>query len=160
MVRIPAGSFRMGCVSGKDCNDNEKPVHTVHITSFELGKYEVTFAQYDTCVNDGGCRHKPDDRGWGRGNRPVINVSWEDAQAYVKWLSAKTGEHYRLPSEAEWEYAARGGTSGPYSFSGQISTDKANYDGNYTFDGSEQGAYRGKTVNEELADYVVQKADS
>lgn len=67
MVRIPAGSFKMGCVSGRGCNNNEKPVHTVRVRAFEIGKYEVTFAEWDACVADGGCKHRPDDEGWGRG---------------------------------------------------------------------------------------------
>jgi hypothetical protein len=77
-----------------------------------VGKYEVTFAQWDACRADGGCAgHQPDDRGWGRDRRPVIGVSWRDATAYVAWLAAKTGKPYRLLSEAEWEYAARAGTT-------------------------------------------------
>lgn len=110
MVVVPAGRFQMG-----DLNDvapkNEKPVHTVKIAyPFAVGKYEVTFAEWDACVADGGCTHQPDDEGWGRGNRPVINISWQDAQQYVAWLSRKTGHPYRLLSEAEWEYVARAGT--------------------------------------------------
>ena len=100
------------------------------IPAFDLGKYEVTFAQWDACVSDGGCGgHKPDDQGWGRGTRPVIGVSWGDAKAYVAWLSRKTGKQYRLPSEAEWEYAARAGTTTPFSFGQTITTEQANYDG-------------------------------
>ena len=77
---------------------------------FAVGVYEVTFAEWDACESDDGCGWLgPDDEGWGRGRRPVINVSWHDAQAYVRWLS-ETGEEYRLLSESEWEYVARGGT--------------------------------------------------
>ena len=111
MVVIPVGRFRMGCVSGRGCWDNEKPVREVSIALFELSRYEVTFAEYDRFAAATG-RERARDAGWGRGRRPVINVSWEDAVAYTQWLSSKTGKRYRLPNEAEWEYAARAGTTG------------------------------------------------
>ena len=127
MVVIPAGRFQMGCVSGVDCDDDEKPVHEVRLRSFALSKYEVTFAEWDACVSAGGCRrYRPEDEGWGRGNRPVINVSWEDAQAYVSWLSEQTGAPYRLPSEAEWEYSARAGSRTKYSWGNDIGRNRAN----------------------------------
>ncbi len=113
MVVIPAGSFIMGSpVSEKGRNIKyEGPPHRVTIPrAFALGKYEVTFAEWDACARGGGCNYRPSDRGWGRGNRPVINVSWDEAKTYLRWLSGKTGKEYRLPSEAEWEYAARAGT--------------------------------------------------
>ena len=118
MVVIPAGRFRMGCVSGQNCSVDEKPVHDVRIGSaFALSVHEVTFAAWDACVSDGGCGdHRPDDEGWGRGRRPAVNVSWTDARAYVSWLSRKSGEAYRLPSESEWEYAARAGSTTKYHF--------------------------------------------
>ncbi len=115
MVEIRAGSFRMGCVSGRDCWDREKPVHVVRIASFALSKYEVTFEEYDRFTDATG-RERVADEGWGRGRRPVINVSWSDAVAYAEWLSDQTGETYRLPSEAEWEYAARAGSERKYHF--------------------------------------------
>ena len=116
MVSIPGGTFRMGDLSG-DGNDNEKPVHSVRVPAFKLGKHEVTFAQWDACVADGGCgRYTPDDAGWGRGNRPVMNISWDDIQLFIKWLNSRTGESYRLPSESEWEYAVRAGSSTKYHF--------------------------------------------
>ena len=117
MVVIPAGSFRMGDLDGGGDSD-EKPVHRVSIDySFAVGKYEVTFDQWLACSASGGCNdHSPKARGWGRGNRPVINVNWEDAKAYVRWLSRKTSKEYRLPSESEWEYMARAGGTSKYTF--------------------------------------------
>ena len=134
MVMIPAGPFRMGCVSGQDCQNDEFPVHWVTIPqSFAVSKYEVTFAEWDACVLDGGCGgYSPDDLGWGRGARPVINVSWEDAQEYVAWLSRQTGQTYRLLSEAEWEYVARAGSSTAYSWGNEIGSNRANCSG-YSF---------------------------
>ena len=129
MVSIPGGTFRMGDLSGEGY-DSEKPVHTVIVSPFKLGKYEVTFAQWDACVADGGCGgYRPDDEGWGRGNRPVINVSWDDAQTFISWLNVRTGGHYRLPTEAEWEYAARAGSTTKYSWGDDIGRNRANCDG-------------------------------
>ena len=128
LVVVPAGRFRMGCVSGRDCHDSQQPVHEVELASFALGVYEVTFEEYDRFVQATGHR-RPGDRGWGRGGRPVIDVSWEDAAAYVAWLSRETGESYRLPSESEWEYAARAGTTTRYSWGQDIGRNLANCDG-------------------------------
>jgi formylglycine-generating enzyme required for sulfatase activity len=114
MVAIPGGSFLMGDLSGRT-DSNEKPVHKVTIKPFLMSKYEVTFEQYDAFVKATG-RKKPGDEGWGRGKRPVINVSWVDAVAYARWLSAETNKRYRLPTESEWEYAARAGSSTVYHF--------------------------------------------
>lgn len=125
MVVVPAGRFRVGCVSGRDCQDDERPVHEVQVPSFALGVYEVTFEEYERFAGATG-RDRPSDRGWGRGGRPVINVSWEDAQAYAAWLSGETGEDYRLPSESEWEYAARAGTTTRYSWGREIGRNRAN----------------------------------
>ena len=127
MVVLPAGRFRMGCLSDDECFSDEKPVREVAIASFALSKHEVTFAQWDACVSGGGCGgHRPEDLGWGRADRPVVNVSWEDAQSYVSWLSRQTGEEYRLPTEAEWEYAARAGTTTKYSWGNEIGVNRAN----------------------------------
>jgi formylglycine-generating enzyme required for sulfatase activity len=114
---VPAGEFTMGSPPDEPGRlEVEGPQRTVTIASpFWVGRYEVTFAEWDDCVAAGGCSAKPDDAGWGRGTRPVINVSWNDAKEYVGWLSQKTRKTYRLLSEAEWEYAARAGTTTPFS---------------------------------------------
>ena len=113
MVVVPPGSFRMGDVQGGGDKD-EVPVRTVRMRkSFAIGRYEVTFGDYDQFAKSAN-RQFPIDRGWGRGRRPVIYVSWPDAVEYAKWLSAQTGKRYRLPTEAEWEYAARGGRETAY----------------------------------------------
>lgn len=129
MVAIPGGHFRMGCVSGKGCDSGEGPVHSVTLKPFYLAKTEVTFTQYDACVASGGCAHLPEDEGWGSGERPVINVNWDDAQKYIQWLNQRTGKHYRLPTEAEWEYAARAGSETQYSWGDKIGHNQANCDG-------------------------------
>ncbi|MEI6984503.1 MAG: SUMF1/EgtB/PvdO family nonheme iron enzyme [Rhodospirillaceae bacterium] len=97
---------------------------------FALGKYVVTFAEWDACIAAGGCNgYTPDDQGWGRGRRPVINVSRRDALAYVQWLALRTGKAYRLPTKSEWEYAARGGMTTRYWWGNEIGHNIANCDG-------------------------------
>jgi len=117
MVAIPGGTFTMG--SDDSQYDNEKPAHEVTVKSFEAGKYPVTFEEYDMFCEDTG-KEKPDDMGWGRGRRPVINVSWHDVMEYCKWLNEKLGlskeEGYRLLTEEEWEYAYRAGSTEEYPF--------------------------------------------
>ncbi len=118
MVVVPAGSFTMGSPANEAGRfSNEGPQRKVTIgRPFAVGKFEVTFAEWDACVADRDCTHKPGDDGWGRGKRPVINVSWDDAKQYAAWLSRKTGQSYRLLTEAEWEYSARAGTTTRFSF--------------------------------------------
>jgi len=116
MATVSAGSFEMGCVSGKGCQGDELPVRTVTFDKpFAIGKYEVTFAEYDRFAEATG-KERPSDEGWGRGSRPAINVTWKDAAAYADWLSNQTRGRYRLPTEAEWEYAARADSRTPWSF--------------------------------------------
>jgi len=131
MVSIPSGTFTMGSpISEVNRGDNETQ-HKVTLSSFKMSKYEVTFEQYDTYCNATGHK-KPVDEGWGRGNRPVINVSWEDATAFAEWMEC------RLPTEAEWEYAARAGTTTPFNTGNNLTTSQANYDGNYPYNNSEK----------------------
>ncbi|MCZ6466916.1 MAG: formylglycine-generating enzyme family protein [Alphaproteobacteria bacterium] len=130
MVIVPPGSFRMGDLYGIGYF-SEKPIRTVRIDhAFAVGKFEVTFDEWATCVSGGGCNgYRPDDLGWGRGDRPVVHVSWHDAKTYVRWLSRKTGKTYRLLSEAEWEYAARAGTRTIFPWGNAVGSGYANCDG-------------------------------
>ncbi|HEX7565123.1 MAG TPA: SUMF1/EgtB/PvdO family nonheme iron enzyme [Bradyrhizobium sp.] len=127
LVLIPSGSFNMGST---DVFSFEGPVHRVSIgKSFYIGRYEVTFDEWDACVNDRGCTYRPDDAGAGRGLRPVTDVDWNDTKTYVSWLSQKTGNTYRLPTEAEWEYAARAATDSAYPWGRSADKDRANCSG-------------------------------
>ena len=129
MAVIPAGSFRMGCLAANACAESERPARTVTIARpFSMSKHEVTFDDFDRFVRATG-RERPDDTGWGRGRRPVINVSWEDANDYASWLATETGRHYRLPTEAEWEYAARAGADTAYAWGETLATGEANCTG-------------------------------
>ncbi len=149
LVVVPAGSFMMGSPASEWGRfDNEGPQRRVTIAEpFAVGVYEVTFREWDACVSEGGCKdYRPDGLGWGRDGRPVINVGWGDARAYVKWLSQRTGKPYRLLSESEWEYVARAGTTGPFHTGSTISSDQANYDSSYIYGSGQKGRYRGQTV--------------
>ena len=128
MVILPAGRFLMGSGANEAGRyRDEGPQRTVSIRApIAMSKYEVTFADYDRFAHAAG-RRLPGDWGWGRGNRPVINVNWNEAKAYTSWLSAQTGKDYRLPTEAEWEYAARAGTSTRYAWGDNITCDQARY---------------------------------
>ena len=117
---MPAGRFMMGSPEGQG-NDSERPQHEVTIAKpFAVAKFELTFDEWDACAAHGDCAPHVSDSGWGRGRRPAINVSWDDAQTYVKWLSRITGKAYRLLSEAEYEYAARAGTQTQYPWGDDI----------------------------------------
>jgi formylglycine-generating enzyme required for sulfatase activity len=133
MVVVPAGSFVMGSPPYEEgSKDHEGPQRIVTFgRQFSVGVFAVTFAEWDACVAAGGCNHRPNDRGWGRGRMPVIHVSWTDAKEYVAWLSKTTGKSYRLPSEAEREYVARAGTITPFWWGSRISADDANYNPRY-----------------------------
>ena len=148
LVVVPVGSYMMGSrasETGRD--DDEGPVHRVTIgEAFAVGVHEVTFAEWDACRRGGGCSHTPDDKGWGRGSRPIINVSWEDAQEYVRWLSRETGKRYRLLTESEWEYVARAGTTTPFHYGATITTEQANYNGSYRYGSGRKGIFRRKTM--------------
>lgn len=124
MVWIPAGYFKMGDIQGNG-NPDEKPIHDISMKMFAIGRYEITFLEYDKFAQATD-RTKLSDNGWGRGKHPAIYVSLDDARAYTKWLSKQTGHKYRLPSEAEWEYAARAGTKTNYWWGNDIGTNKAN----------------------------------
>lgn len=126
MVELPGGEFKMGSHS---YGEDEQPSHWVNVSPFAMSATEVTFDQYDAFAEATG-RDRPDDEGWGRGSRPVVNVNWHDAQAFVEWLSETSGDNYRLPTEAEWEYAARaGGSDLAYSWGDDVGTAKANCNG-------------------------------
>ena len=149
MVVVPAGSFMMGSPENEEQrNNSEGPQHRVTIAKpFAVGRFAVTFDEWDACVAAGGCNgYIPPDQGWGRGRRPVINVSWNDAKAYVAWLSGTTEKSYRLLSEAEREYVARAGTETPFWWGSSITTQDANYNGNYTYAGGAKGEYQQRTL--------------
>ena len=134
MVVLPAGTFTMGSPESEaGRNRNEGPAHAVTIKRpFAIGVYEVTFGEWDACVEAGGCAgYRPKQRffgrNWGSPAHPAMRVGWYDVTPYLAWLSMKTGERYRLPSEAEWEYAARGGTTTPYYTGHAVTRKEANY---------------------------------
>ncbi|MEM7776354.1 MAG: SUMF1/EgtB/PvdO family nonheme iron enzyme [Pseudomonadota bacterium] len=152
MVALPTGSYKRGSPDTEVGRDSDEgPVQEVTIGyHFAVGKFEVTFDEWDACVADAGCKHSPSDSGFGRGKRPVIIVSWNDITGeYLPWLNRRLGlsgsSAYRLLTEAEWEYAARAGTTAPFSFGETISTEQANYNGK-DIDGKGKGTYRGKTI--------------
>jgi formylglycine-generating enzyme required for sulfatase activity len=159
MVVVPGGGFVMGSPGNESSRTaDEGPQQQITFAhAFAVGLSAVTFAEWNECVAEGGCNaYRPGDYGWGGGKRPVINVSWNDAQAYVKWLSQKTGAPYRLLSEAEREYATRGCASTcpstPFWFGAEISPERANYDWRYSYVGSAKAQPPRRTVATDIAE--------
>ncbi len=161
MLVVPAGNFLMGSPPDEPDRESwkagcESPQHKVTIAKpFAIGRFAVTFAEWDAAQQDkdwnaitGRAARRPKDEGWGRDDRPVIDVDWDDAKAYVKWLGEKTGKDYRLPSEAEWEYACRAGTVTPFWWGSSITPEQANYNGSTApyKGGGKKGEYRQKTL--------------
>ena len=141
MIAIPGGTFWMGSPENEtERGSSESPQHQVTVPSFFMGKYQLTQAQYQAIMGNNPSDFKSN-------NRPVENVSWDDAVAFCQTLSQKTGKNYRLPSEAEWEYACRAGTTTPFYFGGNITPDLVNYDGNYPYKSAAKGKYRGQTTD-------------
>ena len=130
MVNIPAGVFIMGSPESEKARlDAEGPQHEVSINAYAIGKYPITFEEWDICEKEKGCHKRPTDYGNGRGTRPVEGLTWPDTQEYVRWLSMKTGKKYRLPSEAEWEYSARAGTTTARFWGEELGVGNANCNG-------------------------------
>lgn len=130
MVPLPGGSFLMGSpVQEPGRGEDEGPQHWVAIPDgLAAGRFEVTFDDWQACYEAGGCSYLPGDAGWGRGRNPVIHVSWHDTRQYLGWLTETTGKHYRLPTEAEWEYFARAGTATAYHSGDVLEAADANFD--------------------------------
>jgi formylglycine-generating enzyme required for sulfatase activity/uncharacterized caspase-like protein len=155
MVVVPPGSFTMGSPAGEDGRSSEEgpPYRVTFAKPFAVGEFAVTFDEWDACVTAGGCNgYRPADDFRHRGRYPVVNVSWDDAKAFTAWLSKTTGKTYRLLSEAEREYATRGGANTPFWFGSSISTTEANYDGGSSYGGGAKGEYRGHTLPVDMFD--------
>ena len=144
VVVVPPGRFLMGSTAGQ----REMAIDY----SMAVGVYPVTFDEWDMCVSEGGCGgYSPGDQGWGRGNRPVINVSWYDARNYVAWLSWKTGKGYRLLNDSEWEYCCRAGTSTNYWWGEEVGEGLANW----LFEGAHQTSQVGSFLPNAFGLYDV-----
>jgi len=142
MVLVPRGSFTMGSPEDEEgYEDIDGPQHEVTVPAFFMGRYPVTQAQYESLMGTNPAAEEDADR-FVAPNKPVINVSWDDAVAFCDRLAELTGRPYRLPTEAEWEYACRAGTTTPFYFGKTITTEVANYNGEYTYAGGPEGEYR------------------
>lgn len=169
MVVIPAGRFLMGSPEGELERRDDERQHEAQVAVFAIGKYAVTVGQFRRFVEARGYRTEAEkgggiycwtgsewkqdpDKSWRNpgfpqtDNHPMVGVSWNDAMVYVGWLNEQTGQQYRLPTEAEWEYACRAGTATPFCFGEMIDMDQANYDGNRVYGKGRKGIYRQKTV--------------
>ena len=148
MVLIPSGIYLMGSPADEpERDDDEGPQHQVTIARpFAIGRYALTFANWGAVAAVVGGYGPADDQGWGSGARPVINVSWEGTQTYLDWLAGLTSQDYRLPSESEWEYACRAGTTTRFNTGHIITTSQANFDGNYPAEGCPEGKYLRQTA--------------
>jgi len=146
---IPAATFRMGSPKNELHRiHDEGPQKDISVPRFALSRFETTWDEWTTCEEAGTCEAlaADADAGWGKGRRPVINLVWTEVIAYPEYLSEKTGATYRLPSESEWEYAARAGTQTTFSYGETVSTDQANYDGNMAYGSGVKGVYREQTL--------------
>ncbi|HIA06864.1 MAG TPA: formylglycine-generating enzyme family protein [Flavobacteriales bacterium] len=138
-ISIPSGTFTMGSPNREVGRRDDEVQHEVRLSAFKMSKYAVTFEQYDAFCKATG-RQNPKDEGWGRGKQPVINVSWSDATAFAQWMGC------RLPTEAEWEYACRAGTTTPFNTGNNLTTKQANYNGNFPYKDHAKGEYREQTL--------------
>ncbi len=148
LVVVPAGGFVMGsAVKEAGRAASEGPQHRIRIAApLAVGKHPVTFREWDLFCDKTQSAYRPDDNGWGRGERPVVNVSWEDSQAYCEWLSIATGHIYRLLSEAEWEFCCRSGSTTRYAFGDVITTEQANFNGSVHLMPGSTNTYRKRTT--------------
>ena len=142
MVVVPRGRFTAGSPMGENGRSPREALTLVTVSKpFAVGRFAITFAEWDACTADGGCNgYQPPDDGHGRGNNPVVRVNWDDASAYIQWLSRKSGKSYRLLASVEREFVARAGTSTPYWWGSSIGPDQANYDSPDTVVRTSQGA--------------------
>ncbi|MGZ3314986.1 MAG: formylglycine-generating enzyme family protein [Caulobacteraceae bacterium] len=146
MVAVPAGEFMMGSPTTEKQRGPETQHVVTILRAFAVSKFEITFAQWDACVKDGGCDGYRPEAPWGRGRMPVVNINFRNAEAYAAWLSRKTGKRYRLLSEAEWEWAARGGSRDAFAFGPTLSGAQANFDASSKTELNPEGPMRNKAV--------------